>query len=130
MNLMRGGDLFHHLKKNKKFSENETKFIIACIVTALGYLHNRDIIYRDLKPENILFDHKGYVYLCDFGLAKILKNSDTANTFCGTPEYLAPERILDRGCSRTGDWWSLGVLTYELLYGIPPFYSKDKKEMF
>lgn len=130
MDLIRGGDLFNHLKKMKRFSEQQTRFLIACVVTSLGYLHNRDIIYRDLKPENILLDHRGFAYLCDFGLAKFLNEEEQANTFCGTPEYLAPERILDRGCSRSGDWWSLGILTYELLFGSPPFYSKDKKIMY
>ncbi len=96
---MKGGDLFHHMQKRNKFSEEETKFIAACLITALGHLHNFHCIYRDLKPENILFDELGYARLSDFGMVKFLEETDLAKTFCGTPEYLAPERILNRGCN-------------------------------
>lgn len=79
----------------------------------------------------MLLDYKGFAYLSDFGLVKFIsEGNNVANTFCGTPEYLAPERILDRGCTRAGDWWSLGILTYELLFGTLPFYSKNRSEMF
>ena len=130
MEFLKGGELFQHLKKIKRFTEEQTKFIIACIITALSYLHNKDYIYRDLKPENVLFDENGYVKLTDFGLAKNIKINEQARTFCGTPEYLAPEVILDKGSNRPADWWSLGILAYEMIFGIPPFYSKDVQEMY
>ena len=130
MEFMNGGELFQHLKKIKQFSEEQTRFIVACVVTALSHLHNKDYVYRDLKPENVLLDEKGYAKLTDFGLAKKLKGSEMAKTFCGTPEYLAPEIIFGNGSNRAADWWSLGILVYELLFGIPPFYSKNHQEMY
>lgn len=91
---MKGGDLFKHLKRKKRFDEQEAKFIIACIAMALGHLHSKKYIYRDLKPENVLFAENGYIKLTDFGLSKYLNNNEKSNTFCGTPEYMAPEMIL------------------------------------
>lgn len=130
MEFMKGGELFQHLRRIKQFNETQAKYITASLVLALGHLHNKDYIYRDLKPENVLMDHNGYCKLTDFGLAKLLPVSDLAKTFCGTPEYLAPEVILDKGCNRPADWWSLGILVYEMLYGIPPFYSTNVQKMY
>lgn len=130
MEFMKGGELFQHLRRVKRFSEKQTKFIAGCIILALGHLHNYDYIYRDLKPENVLFTESGYAKLTDFGLAKNLKNESLATTFCGTPEYMSPEVILNRGCNRTVDWWALGTLLYEMVYGIPPFYDRNVQEMY
>lgn len=107
------------------------RFYAAEITSALGYLHGLDIVYRDLKPENILLDAKGHIILTDFGLCKEnLKFGDTTTTFCGTPEYLAPEVLRKQDYGRAVDWWCLGVVTYEMLYGLPPFYSRDVAEMY
>jgi len=98
---------------------------------AISYLHQNAIIYRDLKPENVLVDKDGYLKLTDFGLSKQdIFDNFSAMSFCGTPEYLAPETIDNKGHGKAVDWWSLGAITYEILVGIPPFYSKDRDKMF
>jgi serum/glucocorticoid-regulated kinase 2 len=84
-----------------------------------------------LKPENILIDYNGHIALCDFGLCKLnMTETETTNTFCGTPEYLAPELLLGHGYTKTVDWWTLGVLLYEMLTGLPPFYDENTNEMY
>lgn len=129
MEFLKGGELFQHLKRVVRFKEDQAKFFCASVVCAIGHLHNADYIYRDLKPENILLDETGYPKITDFGLAKYLKVSSLADTYCGTPEYMAPEVILKKGCNRAADWWSLGILAYEMLFGAPPFYTQDVAEM-
>eukprot|EP00455_Lapot_gusevi_P020628 TRINITY_DN21838_c0_g2_i1.p1 TRINITY_DN21838_c0_g2~~TRINITY_DN21838_c0_g2_i1.p1 ORF type:complete len:418 (+),score=72.88 TRINITY_DN21838_c0_g2_i1:49-1302(+) len=126
-----GGELFFHLGKAGKFSEKLAKFYAAEIVLALEYLHNLGIVYRDLKPENVLLDGNGHIALTDFGLSKegIIDNT-SAHSFCGTPEYLAPEILTRTGHGRAADWWSLGALLYEMLTGMPPFYSRDRERLF
>ena len=86
---------------------------------------------RDLKPENILLDYSGHIALCDFGLCKLnMTETETTNTFCGTPEYLAPELLMGKGYTKTVDWWTLGVLLFEMLTGLPPFYDENTNEMY
>jgi len=129
LDFVNGGELFSHLRREKKFPEPRARFYAAEIVLALECLHDNDIIYRDLKPENILLDNAGHVKITDFGLSK--KGSRRkAFTFCGTPEYLAPEVIKGEGHDKAVDWWSLGTLLYEMLAGSPPFWHKNRKEMF
>eukprot|EP01065_Artemidia_motanka_P007939 TRINITY_DN13973_c0_g1_i1.p1 TRINITY_DN13973_c0_g1~~TRINITY_DN13973_c0_g1_i1.p1 ORF type:complete len:439 (+),score=125.15 TRINITY_DN13973_c0_g1_i1:170-1486(+) len=129
MNFANGGELFCHLKKEKRFSEARSRFYAAEITLGLKYLHARDIVYRDLKPENVLLSADGHIVLTDFGLSKMLKEGRT-KTFCGTPEYLAPEILLHKGHGKPVDWWSFGTLLYEMIVGIPPFYSTDVREMY
>ena len=130
MPFIPGGELFQHLKKVKHFGEQKVKFYAAQIAIAIQYLHDMGYIYRDLKPENILIDEKGYLRLTDFGLAKKIKEGEKTNSFCGTPEYLAPEIINGEGYDKNVDWWSYGILIYEMICGIPPFYVQDLEKMY
>jgi serine/threonine protein kinase SCH9 len=130
--FMSGGELFWHLQKEGRFSEERAKFYIAELVLALEHLHDNDIVYRDLKPENILLDANGHIALCDFGLSKAnLTGDGTTSTFCGTTEYLAPEVLLDEsGYTKMVDFWSLGVLIFEMCCGWSPFYAESTQQMY
>ncbi|SZF01175.1 unnamed protein product [Blumeria hordei] len=129
--FVNGGELFHHLQKEQRFDINRSRFYTAELLCALECLHGFNVIYRDLKPENILLDYSGHIALCDFGLCKMeMKDEDRTNTFCGTPEYLAPELLLGQGYTKTVDWWTLGVLLFEMLTGLPPFYDENTHEMY
>ena len=130
LQFMKGGELFQHLRKAKRFPEKQAKFYAASITLGLGHLHNKNYIYRDLKLENLLLNENGYALLTDFGLAKFIKSDEKAMTFCGTPEYLSPEVILGKGHNRPADWWSLGILIYEMMYGLPPFYVSNQNAMY
>ncbi|XP_016134317.1 serine/threonine-protein kinase Sgk3-like [Sinocyclocheilus grahami] len=131
LDFVNGGELFFHLQKERTFPEPRAKFYIAEMASALGYLHSLNIVYRDLKPENILLDSQGHIVLTDFGLCKEgMSQADTTTTFCGTPEYLAPEVLRKQPYDNTVDWWCLGSVLYEMLYGLPPFYSRDTHEMY
>ncbi|KFG77822.1 serine/threonine protein kinase [Metarhizium anisopliae] len=129
--FVNGGELFYHLQKEHRFDVNRARFYTAELLCALECLHGFSVIYRDLKPENILLDYQGHIALCDFGLCKLdMKDEDRTNTFCGTPEYLAPELLMGKGYNKTVDWWTLGVLLYEMLTGLPPFYDENTNEMY
>jgi serine/threonine protein kinase len=130
--FMQGGELFYHLRKEGIFKESRAKFYLCEIVLALEHLHSNGCIYRDLKPENILIDIDGHIKLTDFGLSKIVlskKDDERAFTICGTPEYLAPEVIMDKGYDKTVDWWSLGALFYEMLTGFSPFKTSQRDKL-
>ena len=120
--FMQGGEMFFHLHKEKRFSEEKTRFYIAEIVMAIDFLHKNKMLYRDLKPENIMIDANGHIKLTDFGLSKMIKKQkEKAFTICGTPQYLAPEILSDDGYDDSVDWWSLGCVMYEMLVGRAPF---------
>lgn len=129
--FINGGELFYHLQKEGRFDLSRSRFYTAELLCALEVLHDLDVIYRDLKPENILLDYQGHIALCDFGLCKLnMKDDDKTDTFCGTPEYLAPELLLGQGYAKAVDWWTLGVLLYEMLTGLPPYYDEDVPKMY
>ena len=128
--FMKGGDLYHKLKIEGNLPEDLVKFYAAQIAIALQHLHEFGIAYRDLKPENILIDEDGYIKLCDFGASIHFQGTRKENTFAGSPEYASPEMITHEGHNIMSDWWSFGILIYELLYGITPFFNKDKNRMY
>ena len=106
------------------FKNHEAIFYTASVGSVFAFLHDQDIAYRDLKPENLLLDHLGYIKVVDFGFAKHLPDNRTY-TLCGTPEYIAPEVLLNQGHGKGVDWWALGILTYEMLSGAAPFTDDD-----
>ncbi|KAF7344694.1 Non-specific serine/threonine protein kinase [Mycena venus] len=129
--FVNGGELFNHLQHEQRFNEERARFYSAELLLALEHLHELDVVYRDLKPGNILLDFTGHIVLCDFGLCKLnMKTVDRTNTFSGTPEYLAPEVLNWQGYNKTTDWWTLGVLLFEMLAGLPPFYDEVTDRMY
>lgn len=132
MDFVNGGELFSHLQKDKRFPEPRVRFYCAEIALGLEYLHNSGVLYRDLKPENLLLTDDGHICMTDFGISKegLLAEDDRTATFCGTPEYLAPEVLQGSAYGKAVDWWSFGTLMYEMLTGLPPFYSTDVQQMY
>lgn len=128
LDFLKGGDLFSRLSKEVMFTEDDVKFYLAELALALDHLHRLGIIYRDLKPENILLDVDGHISLTDFGLSKEALNDQKTYSFCGTVEYMAPEVINRKGHSMAADWWSFGVLMFEMLTGALPFQGLDRKD--
>ncbi|UJR23158.1 hypothetical protein I4U23_026177 [Adineta vaga] len=128
LEYVHGGDLFSYLKRYRLFSEYITIFFAAQIVLVFEYLHFFNIIYRDLKPENILIDNHGYLKVADFGFAKRIQQR--TYTLCGTPDYFSPEIIQSKGHGKATDWWTLGILIYEMSTGTPPFKAKSEDLLF
>ena len=110
MQFVQGGELYKHMGDAQRFTEQRAKFYALQVALALGRLHENNILYRDLKPENILVECDGYIYLADFGLAKIVQGNEQSHSFCGTAEYFAPEMVCKSGHDQGIDWWALGVL--------------------
>eukprot|EP00051_Salpingoeca_urceolata_P032467 m.15855 g.15855 ORF g.15855 m.15855 type:complete len:536 (+) comp5109_c0_seq1:417-2024(+) len=131
LDYVNGGELFVHLQREGSFSEERSRLYAAQLILALDHLHGNNIIYRDLKPENILIDMNGYIKLCDFGLCKMQMSPDgKTSTFCGTPEYMAPEILQQNGYGMEVDWWTVGTLLFEMITGLPPFYDENTQEMY
>jgi serine/threonine protein kinase len=128
MEYVEGGELFKYLRMAGKFPSRVAKFYAAEVIIALGYLHENNIIYRDLKPENIMLDAQAHIKIVDFGFAKRVE--DRTWTICGTPDYMAPEIIQSKGHGKAADWWTLGILIYEMLVGYPPFYAQTPMQSY
>lgn len=129
LDFINGGHLFYHLYRQGIFSEDQAMVYTAEIVSAVSHLHKSGIVHRDLKPENILMDADGHVMLTDFGLAKEIDESSRSNSMCGTTEYMAPEILMSKGHNKNADWWSVGILLYEMLSGQPPFVHSSRKKL-
>lgn len=128
MEYIEGGELFSLLRKSRRFPSPVAKFYASEVVLALEYLHNQDILYRDLKPENILLEKSGHIKITDFGFSKEVP--DVTWTLCGTPDYIAPEVVASKPYNKSVDWWSLGVLIFEMLTGYTPFYSQTHMKTY
>jgi serine/threonine protein kinase len=129
------GDLSWHLDQLQFLDEKLAKFIAAELILGIEHLHARNILYRDLKPENILLDEDGHIRLADFGLAKdsydeAMPKNIVAQSFCGSPAYLAPEMLKQQGVTVAGDVYQIGVVLYEMLVGIPPYYNDNIKQLY
>ncbi len=130
MDYLSGGDLRFHICRRNFFTEEETKFIAACITLSLNYIHDRNVIHRDLKPENLVFGGDGYLHLTDFGIAMGYKRGDPGVTSAsGTPGYMAPEAIINKPHDFAVDYFALGVIVYELMMGERPYQGKNRKEI-
>ena len=131
MDYAPGGDMGMSLANHRRFQVDLARVYAAEIVLALEYLHKKDIIFRDLKPDNVVFDSEGHAMLTDFGLSKTgVGSSDVSQSFCGSVAYLAPEMLRRSGHSRSIDWYLLGVLIYEMLVGVPPYFNTSKSKLF
>lgn len=126
--LLKGGDLFTYHRSVGNFNDKQTSFYGAQVVSIFEYLQSKEIVYRDLKPENIMINADGYLALIDFGFAKVV--TKRTYTICGTPEYIAPEILLNQGHGKAVDWWTLGILLYEMLAGYPPFQDDDPMNIY
>lgn len=131
MEICENGDLSTHLDALQFLDEKLSKFLIAELILGIEFIHSKKVLYRDLKPENILIDSKGHLRIADFGLAKQSdKDNFRAQSFCGSPAYLAPEMLKQQGVTQSGDVYQIGVVLYEMLVGIPPYYNENIKVLY
>jgi len=130
MEVAPGGELYHQITEHGYFSPGRGRFYCGCVTLALRHLHQQNIIFRDLKPENLLLDARGYLKLIDLGFARRLRPGEKAYTLCGTPYYLAPEMIYHSGHGKALDWWTFGILTFEMTTGKPPFRGENEMEVY
>jgi len=133
MECMTGGELFDRIVEKESYTEREAANTIRPIIDAIRYCHDMGVIHRDLKPENLLYetkDDESVIKISDFGLARFLPQDDYATTACGTPGYVSPEIISGKGYSKEVDFWSIGIVSYILLCGFPPFYDEDNTALF
>ena len=128
MDLLTGGDLRYHMSRRRLFTEEQTRFFIACIILALEYLHTNGTLHRDIKPENLVFDEKGYLRTTDFGIARVW-NPDNAQDTSGTPGYMAPEVMCRQNHGVAVDYFPLGVIGYECMFGRRPYLGRNRKEI-
>ena len=130
MDLLLGGDLRYHLARNRRFSQEQTKFFCACLIHALETVHGHNIIHRDIKPENLVFDETGYLKLTDFGIAREwIPNTDNSNETSGTPGYMAPEVMCKNNHGIAADYFAVGVIAWECMFGRRPYQGKSRKEI-
>jgi serine/threonine protein kinase len=130
MEFVNGGELKTRLEQAGKMADASARFYASELTLGLGYLHSSAIVHRDLKPENVLIDGRGHLKIADFGLAKVVPIHHLTWTLCGTPQYIAPEFITGKGHGKAADWWSLGVLTYEMLAGTRPFVDSNVRRLY
>ena len=128
LEYVQGGELFTYLRSVKSLRNEDAIFYAGQVLLMFEYLHTKNVVYRDLKPENLLIDAEGYLKLTDFGFAKVIESR--TYTLCGTPEYLAPEILLQKGHGKPVDWWCLGILVYEMLVGIDPFSDEEPMNVY
>lgn len=128
MDLMLGGDLRYHIGREMQFTEEQTRFFVACVVTGLEYLHLNNVVHRDIKPENLVLDAKGYVRITDFGIAQVVKGEQASDT-SGTPGYMAPEVMCKQPHGKAVDYFAVGVIAYEFMLGRRPYQGRSRKEI-
>jgi len=128
MDLLQGGDLRYHIGLRRTFTEEQTKFFVTCIIMGLEFLHKNNIVHRDIKPENLVFDENGYLRITDFGIARYLKSENSQDT-SGTPGYMAPEVMCRQNHSYAADYYAVGVIVYECMFGRRPYVGRSRKEI-